>query len=171
MIITAEDRSDGHIAIRKMLSLLKGGESILVYPGGELEPDPALFPGSSNLLRDWSRSISLVLSQMPDTILQPVILRGTISQQAWKNRLASMARSATTRLQIAMILQIVVQQLKLGTYPLATTLIKGPPLKARDLSGNLNPDTIQQGLMAVINEMVRSDPLNYPLLEEIIPAM
>lgn len=70
-----------------------------------------------------------------------------------------------------MILQIVVQQLKLGTYPLATTLIKGPPLKARDLSGNLNPDTIQQGLMAVINEMVRSDPLNYPLLEEIIPAM
>lgn len=170
LIITAEDRSDGHIAIRKMLTLLKGGGSILVYPGGELEPDPALFPGSSNLLRDWSRSISLVISRLPDAIFQPAILRGTISQQAWKSRLASMARSATTRLQIAMILQVAVQQLKHDAYPVKTTLIKGKPMQARELDVNLNPDSIHGALMEVVAEMVRSDPLRYPLLEEIVTA-
>ena len=169
LICIAEDRSDGHLAIRKVISLLKNQNCVLIYPGGELELDPALFPGASNLLRDWSRSIGLILSRMPDAILQPVILRGTISQQAWKSKLTLLAKSATTKLQIAMILQIAVQQLKHDAYPVQTTLIKGPPLNARELNRNLNPAVLQQAVMAVVNELLMNDPCQYPLLDEINP--
>jgi 1-acyl-sn-glycerol-3-phosphate acyltransferase len=170
LISMAEDRSNGHLAVRKMMALLRERESVLIYPGGELELDPALFPGSRNLLRGWSRSIALILSRMPDVVLQPVILRGTISQQAWKSWLVKLGRSVTTRLQIAMIVQIAFQQLKHDAYPVQTTLIKGPPLNARELDGSLNPDHIQQSVMAIVNELLGNDPDRYPLLEEIHPV-
>jgi hypothetical protein len=107
---------------------------------------------------------------MPDVVLQPVILRGTISQQAWKSWLVKLGRSVTTRLQIAMIIQIAIQQLKHDAYPVQTTLIKGPPLNARELDGSLNPDLIQQSVMAIVNELLGNDPEQYPLLEEIYPV-
>jgi 1-acyl-sn-glycerol-3-phosphate acyltransferase len=171
LVCMAEDRSDGHLAIRKLISLLKNQKCVLVYPGGELEPDPALFPGSGNLLRDWSRSVALLLSRTPEALIQPVILRGTISSQLWKNRLIRIGGSVTTQLQIAMIAQIAFQQLKHDAFPVQTTLIKGRPLHARELDANLDPDSIHKSLMAVVNDMIRSDPLQHPLLEEIVPAM
>jgi 1-acyl-sn-glycerol-3-phosphate acyltransferase len=170
LVCMTEDRSDGHIAIRKLLSLLKNQKCVLLYPGGDLELDPALFPNSGNLLRDWSRSIALLLSRAPEALIQPVILRGTISSQLWKNRLVRIGRSVTTQLQIAMIAQIAFQQLKHDAFPVQTTLIKGKPLHARELDANLDPDSMHKALMAVVNEMIRSDPLQYPLLEEIVPA-
>jgi hypothetical protein len=166
----AEDRSDGHLAIRKLLSLLKNQKCVLLYPGGDLELDPALFPNSGNLLRDWSRSIALLLSRTPEALVQPVILRGTISSQLWKNKLVRIGKSITTQLQIAMIAQIAFQQLKRDAFPVQTTLIKGKPLHARELDKNLDPNSIHKSLMTVVNEMIRSDPLQYPLLEEIVPA-
>jgi hypothetical protein len=42
-------------------------------------------------------------------------------------------------------------------------------LSARDLGGNRDSDSIQQALMAVVNEILRNDPAQYPLLEEIRP--
>jgi hypothetical protein len=170
LVCMAEDRSDGHLAIRKLLSLLKNQKCVLLYPGGDLELDPALFPTSGNLLRDWSRSVALLLSRTPEALVQPVILRGTISRQLWNNRLVRISKSITTQLQIAMIAQIAVQQLKQDAFPVQTTLIKGKPLHARELDINLDPDSIHKALMAVVNELIRSDPLRYPLLEEIVPA-
>jgi 1-acyl-sn-glycerol-3-phosphate acyltransferase len=168
LICTAEDRSDGHIAIRKILSLLKERHCVLIYPGGDLELDPALFPKSGNLLRDWSRSIGFMISCLPEVVVQPVVLRGTISSQAWKSRLARISKSVTTRLQIAMILQIAMQQIKHDAFPVQTTLIKGEPIRAKELDGSPDPAAMQKSLMAIVNELVGSDPSRYPLLEEIV---
>jgi 1-acyl-sn-glycerol-3-phosphate acyltransferase len=168
LLCTAEDRSDGHLAIRKVLSLLKEHHCVLIYPGGDLELDPALFPKSGKLLRDWSRSIGLIISRLPDVVVQPVIIRGTISSQAWKSRLARISRSVTTRLQIAMVLQIAMQQIKHDAYPVQTTLIKGDPIRVKELEGSPDPAAMQKSLMTIVNELVGSDPSRYPLLEEIV---
>ena len=171
IICTAEDRSDGHLALRKTINLLKDQKSVLLYPGGELELDPALFPGSGILLRDWSRSIALILSRIPEALVQPAILRGTISLQAWKSWLTGFGKSVTTKLQIAMITQIAVQQLKPDAYPVQTTLILGQPMRASELDGKLDPDSIHHAMMSVVDQILRNDPLQYPLLQEINPRV
>lgn len=171
LVCTTEDRSDGHLAVRRIMSLLKQSHCVLMYPGGELESDPALFPVSKELLNDWSRSVSLILSHMPEVIIQPVILRGTISMRAWKSQLARLGKSVTTRLQIAMITQIAIRQLKQDAFPVETTLIKGKPLQAGELAGNLDPDAIHQAVMANIYDILRTDPLQFPLLEKIVPVV
>ena len=170
LVCTAEDRSDGHLAVRRIMSLLNHGQCVLIYPGGELELDPAIFSNTSGIIRKWSRSFALILSRMPDVIVQPVILRGTISMEAWKSWLTRIGKEATTRLQIAMILQIAVRQLRQDAFPVHTTLIKGRPLLARDLVGNPDPIDIHQALMMIVSDMLKADPLQYPLLKEIIPA-
>lgn len=170
LVCTAEDRSDGHLAIRRIMSLLKKQQTVLIYPGGELELDPSIFQGTNELLRDWSQSVALILSRMPDVIVQPVVLRGTISMKAWKSWLTRIGKEVTTRLQIAMITQIAIRQLKQDAYPVETTLIKGMPLRARDLSSDLNPDDIHRAVMDTVHGMLRADPLQFPFLEEIIPA-
>jgi 1-acyl-sn-glycerol-3-phosphate acyltransferase len=169
LVCTAEDRSDGHLAVRRIMSLLKRQQTVLIYPGGELEPDPAIFPNSNKLLREWSRSISLILSRMPEVTVQPVILRGTISNKAWKSWLTRMGKEVTTRLQIAMITQIAARQLKQDSYPVETTLVKGKPLRAKDLADDLDPEAIHHEVMSMVHSLLEADPRQYPLLEEIIP--
>ena len=169
LVCTAEDRSDGHLAIRRIMTLLDQHKCVLIYPGGELELDPALFPASKELLNDWSRSIAFILSRMPEVTVQPVILRGTISLRAWKSLLTRLGNSVTSRLQVAMITQIAVRQLNQNAYPVETTLIKGKPVRAGDLAVDLNPDSIHQALMSRVIEILQNDPLQYPLLQEIVP--
>jgi 1-acyl-sn-glycerol-3-phosphate acyltransferase len=167
LVFLAEDHSDGHLALRKMISLLREGNSLLIYPGGDLETDPDLFPGSRDNLREWSKSIALLLCKLPDVILQPVIIRGTVSQQAWKSWVARLlGRTTFTRLQVAMIYQIAAQQIWRSAFPVQTRLIKGPPLSARQLNSRLEVDSVHEGIIRVLHEILEKDPVNYPLLNE-----
>jgi hypothetical protein len=165
LIYLDERRANGYLTIRNMMRVLKEGAAVLIYPGGDLELDPALFPNGENVLREWSKSIALLLSRMPEVILQPIILRGTISRKAWESKLTRLSNKVTTRLQIAMIYQIAIQQLRRKAFPVETVLLKGAPMKADELDRSLSPARIYQEVLGIVGEMVSNDPAQYPVLE------
>ena len=51
-------------AVREMIQHLKNGGAVIIFPGGHLDPDPALMPeGARERLNGWSRSVALLLRQ------------------------------------------------------------------------------------------------------------
>ncbi len=73
-------------ALRAGLRHLRAGGSLLLYPRGEIEPDPALYPAAAQAsLARWSRSLTLFARHAPGLNIVPVAVGGLISRRALLN--------------------------------------------------------------------------------------
>src|ERR687889_1119820 len=61
---------------------LRGGGSVLTFPGGRIEPDPAVLPGAVAALDRWSSSADLFARLIPELVVVPVVVSGVISPSA-----------------------------------------------------------------------------------------
>ena len=72
--------------IRLALRHLRAGGSLLLYPRGEIEADPGLYPDAAReTLADWSRSFTVFARHVPDLAIVPVAVGGVISRRALEN--------------------------------------------------------------------------------------
>ena len=73
-------------AMRRSLRHLRGGNSLLLFPRGQIERDPALAlePALASLAQ-WSRSIEFFARHVPDLTILPCAVGGLISRRALRN--------------------------------------------------------------------------------------
>ena len=142
--------------MRRVINLLQNGESIIIFPRGNLEPDPLLYPGALDSLKLWSNSIGLFLNKVPETILQPLIISNVVVPRAWQSLLAKLAaNNIRRRHQIAMIYQTARQLIssKAGWKPVVNvSAVKS--VTAKELVPSLNVDQLNQALQAYIREQM-----------------
>lgn len=63
-LIFKENEINSRISvIRSIIRRLKEGKSLLLFPSGTVDPDPALLPGADAALQSWSRSIEIILKK------------------------------------------------------------------------------------------------------------
>ena len=80
------DKSAPYLAMRQSLRHLRLGKSLLIYPRGEIEDDPALdLEPAQASLSEWSRSIELFARHVPDLTVMPCAVGGVISRRALRN--------------------------------------------------------------------------------------
>lgn len=61
-------------AVRAILSRLREGSAVVIYPAGEIEPDPALLPKSAEFLREWSTALDGIVTRLArENLHVPVI--------------------------------------------------------------------------------------------------
>src|SRR5688572_13770032 len=85
-LFVSDDRADRLSAIRGILSRLRSGETVLVFPAGGLELDPALSRAAAIAsLATWSRSIALLPRFVRETIVVPAAIRGVVSRAAFEH--------------------------------------------------------------------------------------
>jgi hypothetical protein len=101
-----DDRQRRLSAIRAAASHLRTGGSLLVFPGGNIEPDPALHPEAANCLHHWSDSLGLLARLVPKLIIVPTVTSGVISTNALRHPLSRLYRSAKQRERVAATLQV-----------------------------------------------------------------
>jgi len=88
-LFVSDDRSDRLSAFRGIVSRLRAGETVIVFPAGGLELDPALSRGSALAsLAGWSRSIDLLARLAHGTLVIPAAVSGVISRSAYDHPLA-----------------------------------------------------------------------------------
>ncbi len=94
-------------ALRASLRHLRAGGSLLIYPRGEIEPDPGLYlePALASLT-GWSRSMSIFARHVPELVIAPVAVGGVISRRALGNPLARRYRDHDRRHFLAATLQM-----------------------------------------------------------------
>lgn len=104
-IVLEEDKPMA--ALRQMISKLRAGKTVLLYPRGEMEVDPAvdLYQAISSL-DHWSKSIHTVARAVPDLTVVPVGVGGVISTSALKSPLCHLYKKLESKNYLAATLQL-----------------------------------------------------------------
>ena len=101
------EREQPQKALRAALRHLRAGGSLLLYPRGEIEPDPGLYlEPALESLASWSRSMSLFARHVPGLAIVPVAVGGLISRRALRNPVVRRYRDEGRRHFLAATMQM-----------------------------------------------------------------
>jgi Acyltransferase len=134
-------------ALRTAIERLRSGEALLIFPHGDVEPDPEMGPGSLESIGDWSRSLEIMLRKAPGTRLLVAIASGALSPRFAQSPLVRLRRSATRRQKLAEALQFIRQVMRPGSVPLDIQISFGEPIEGADL--------IAKGTMPAVEAIAR----------------
>jgi hypothetical protein len=144
LIYMAEASPGRFGVVRTATRHLKSGGTVLVFPGGEIEPDPAVLTGAIEALGRWSESLELFARLVPDLTVVPAVVSGVLSPIALHNPLILVRRRRRDREWLASRLQMLMPVLRNVT----TRVAFGRPVYAEDVA-----DGTVRG--AVLDEMQR----------------
>jgi 1-acyl-sn-glycerol-3-phosphate acyltransferase len=121
--------------VRLSIQHLKNGGALLIFPRGNVEPDPAVSPGAEDSLKGWSASLELFLRQVPQTISVVAIASGVLSEKWFKNPLIKLWKKYEQRQKVAEIFQVATQLIT-GKKSSSTPLVSfSRSLTIEDLGG------------------------------------
>jgi hypothetical protein len=122
-------------ALKASVGRLKQGEALLIFPHGEVEPDPEICPPllAAAAVAGWSRSVELMLRKVPDTRLITAIASGVVLPRYARSRLTKIRRSAARRQKVAEVMQFVRQAFSPGSVKLNIRLSFADPVEGRML--------------------------------------
>ena len=145
--------------VRSAIQHLKNDGAILLFPRGNVEPDPTVSPGAEQSLSGWSPSIELFLRRVPQTISIVAIASGVLSRKWFKNPLIKLWKKYEQRQKVAEIFQIA-SQLLTGVKPTATPMVSfSSPLTISELGGENDPDgTLLASLTAQARRLLSNHP-------------
>lgn len=112
LITIPNGAGDGASAARKAARHLRSGGSVITFPSGRIEPDPAVLPGAAEALGAWSESVDLFARLVPGLAVVPAVVSGVISRAALRNPLARLRRTPRDREWLAATLQMLVPALR-----------------------------------------------------------
>lgn len=117
--------------IREAARHMKRGGSVLTFPGGRIEPDPATLPGAEEALGGWSESLSLFARLVPGLSVVPVIVSGVFSGRALGNPMTFLRRREEDRRWLA----ATIQMLAPGLHGTTVKVEFGEVVRGGDVSG------------------------------------
>ncbi|MCY4020804.1 MAG: glycerol acyltransferase [Chloroflexi bacterium] len=105
-VIVVDERAP-YSAMRTSLCHLRRGKSLLIYPRGQIEDDPALAlePALASLAA-WSRSIEFFARHVPDLAVAPCAVGGVLSRRALRNPVVRQYRDKNKRHFLAATFQM-----------------------------------------------------------------
>jgi hypothetical protein len=128
--------------VRSAIQHLKNSGAILIFPRGNVEPDPAISPGAEQSLSGWSPSIELFVRRVPQTISVVAIASGMLSGKWFKNPLIKLWKKYEQQQKVAEIFQIAAQLLT-GRRPATVPMVNfSAPLTITDLGGERAPEGV-----------------------------
>jgi len=152
MIYVTSDVHARLSVVREMIRHLREGGALLIFPTAQVDPDPALEPGSEEALGRWSPSVSLVLNRVPQAHLLPAIVSGVMAKECLHNPITHLPKVTWRKRKLAEFLQVS-QQLALGrSFSLKPRVSFGQPIVAAELCREAGPS----GILPAIVESARS---------------
>lgn len=94
-------------ALRQIMHMLREGRTVLLYPRGEIEPDPNLnLAGALASLEQWTPSIELIARKVPGLYVLPAAVGGVLDAHAQNHPVARLYRKRETREFVGATLQL-----------------------------------------------------------------
>ena len=92
--------------IREMIRHLKAGGAVLIFPTGHIDPDPAFFPNPFEHIERWSRSLEIIIRNVPDVQILPAIASNFLSQKFLTHPITVLGKFRNDKQRIAEFLHI-----------------------------------------------------------------
>jgi 1-acyl-sn-glycerol-3-phosphate acyltransferase len=135
-IFAALNAAGGAKALRDCIDHLKNGGAVFIFANGDVEPDPEISGEADLPFRDWSRSVEIMLREVPEAWLQVAIISGVLMPKYRRHPLVRIRKTAVRRQKLAEVLQILRQLISPRAIRLNPRLSFAEPIKARDLDEN-----------------------------------
>ena len=161
-LINLPDGPGGRLAVvRAATGHLRRGGALLTFPGGEIEPDPAVLPGAAEALADWSESIALFVRASPELQVVPAIVSGVLSAAAQRHPLTRLRRARADRERFGAMLQLLLPAYRRVDARVAY----GPPIPAAALTaGGADPRAITAAVAAAARRLLDQPPARWQVV-------
>jgi hypothetical protein len=146
LIYMAEASPGRFGVVRTATRHLKSGGTLLIFPGGEIEPDPAVLPGAIEALGRWSESLELFARLVPGLIVIPAAVSGVLSPIALHNPMVLVRRRPRDREWLASRLQMLMPVLRNVT----TRVAYGRPVHAEGVADGTLRGAVLDGMQRLI---------------------
>jgi len=125
--------------IRSAIRHLKDGGSLLIFPSGKVDPDPAVLPGADQAIERWSPSLEVMVRKVPQTRILVTIVSGVLSKSWVRNPLARLRKEIPDRQMIAEFLQVVQQMVFPRSLLMTPTVFFDHPITPSELGMTDDP--------------------------------
>jgi len=142
--------------VRQVSAHLRSGGAALTFPGGEIEPDPSVYPGAVEALQSWMDSVGVFLRMAPETVILPVLVRGVLWDKTANHPLSYVKRARAERETLAAAFQFLIQ-IVLNKKPLDVTVQIGKPITVEEL-GSKDTGVIHQAVLAEMKRLIENPP-------------
>jgi 1-acyl-sn-glycerol-3-phosphate acyltransferase len=140
--------------IRRVAAHLRRGGAVLTFPGGRIEPDPAVLHGACAAFDAWTGSLGLFARLAPAAHIVPVLVSGVFSPRALHSPLTRLRRTAAGRQRFAAMLQVAAPR----RYPVQITVALAPPLAAADLLAAGGDAAVKPAVIASMRALLAASP-------------
>jgi 1-acyl-sn-glycerol-3-phosphate acyltransferase len=120
--------------IRSALRELKLGKSVLIFPAGQLEPDPQTVPGAIRSIHNWSPGIGVFLHKLPEMPFIPIAISGVLNPDAYNLIFARIRSTIKHRQRTALLAQTLIRLVRPKTYPIHVKVRIGSPITKNQLA-------------------------------------
>ncbi|MDF1512876.1 MAG: 1-acyl-sn-glycerol-3-phosphate acyltransferase, partial [Anaerolineae bacterium] len=100
------------LVIRNIISHLKDGGAIFIFPTGHVTPDPKTSSESQVIWEDWSESIAFIMQHAGKTRLLPAVVSGVIEDRFLNSPLCKIRRVKWRQQILAEFMQIIWQMMR-----------------------------------------------------------
>lgn len=144
--------------VRRVVAQLRAGHAVLTFPAGEIEPDPAVLPGASAALDNWSESLSLFVRLAPEAHIVVAMVSGVLSPAAQRNPLTRLRRTAAERERLAAMLQIMVPAYR---AVVARVAFSRPVAGRAFLAAHADPAAQKRAIVAEARRLIEQPPTEW----------
>jgi hypothetical protein len=152
--------------VRSAIRHLQEGKSLLIFPSGRVEPDPAVLPGASQAMEAWSPSLELILRRVPDARVLVTITSGVLSPSFIHNPLIKIWREKRDPQAVAEVIQVIIQMLFPSRVRLTPHISFDLPLTSSELVKCTEGDSIINSIISRARQNLASQRLETGLVLE-----
>jgi 1-acyl-sn-glycerol-3-phosphate acyltransferase len=149
-IFVPPDVSGSATTLRASIDHLKNGRALLVFPNGDVEPDPELSGGAAESIQDWSRSIEIMLREVPQAWLQAAIISGVQMPKLMRSPILKIRKTAPQRQKLAEVLQIMAQIIFPSRVRTNVHISFAAPIRASELA----KDELMPSVIAIARRLL-----------------
>jgi hypothetical protein len=154
MIYSTRDMTHRATVLRQALRHLESGGALLLFAGGNLEPDPAYLPQAVQALNSWTSSLSLFLKRIAEARISFGIASRMIDRRWVKHPLVSFRQSEWDRQFMAEFLQTITQVLFPGKYPISPMVTFSRAYTLGEITQEQTIEGIRQAAIAVARKQM-----------------
>ncbi len=151
-----DDAAKRMTLVRQVSAHLKNGGATLTFPAGHIEPDPDVYPGAVESLRDWTDSVGVFIRMAPEAAILPVLVRGVVSNKYANHWLLNIKKTKDEKEKLATALQLL-GMVMFNEKPVSVRVQIGRPIYAKDL-GTTETALIHQAVLAEMKLLIENPP-------------
>lgn len=129
LIYTSADIHERMNVVRSIIRHLGQGGSVLIFPSGGIDPDPALMPGAADEIETWSPSLDLIVRRL-SSVNVLITAVGGVLHDAWvKSPFVRIRRGRRNQQRLAEFFQTIQQMLMPNSLLVSPVVSFAEPLR------------------------------------------